>query len=921
MGKAITGAVELVGAIGMGALAFFDPAVLILPGYANLMFGLGMSGIAAEAGAIASALTSNRGMDITTRQPASPRGIIYGVRRAGGVLIYNRTTGSEHSYLNQVIVLATHECWAIENLYLDGRLVHFQQGSIGNVTRNGYNFGGTADNGSYTGPDGQQYSFGGKVYCEARYGDQLPGDVIGGLTANSPEWKATADGSPYVGGCTYVYLKVVADAATFPQRPEVKFTVHGKPVYDPRTGETTFSTNPALIINDVLIDPKNGLDDATVNQAQLIAAANVCDEQVAFLGGGGGTEARYSCSWTYDTTTGPGDAIAQMMKSMGGRYSRIGGEHYIWPAYYQGPDASFDESVLAGAVSGNGASYRDLCNVITGTYCAPKFPFNVAGNYFDTNGFNNGSIQNNFGYGFEQTNFPEYAEDATHGYPSDQFRNEDGGSRRPMELGLPCVLSVTQAQRLAAIELRRNRKQLGKWTFQMSLAAFQLQPTDTFYMTFAQNGWVNKVFEVTGTQFVLDNGDGDQAPEIKFFVSVQETSEDIYSWNAAAGDEQTIYSRPASTTSLSSYTVAPPTNLVLTSGAGTALLQPDGSVVPRLQVSWDTPQDGLVSQLQLQFQAAGDLTWVDVPRVDVALNTAFLGPIVAGKTYNARIRSVRNNGGVSQWVTQGGAVAGIVLSVSTQEGLAPNSLVGEAFSDGTAAIICMPFTAVVGNVTAIVTPTPSVDPGLGQGQRYDVYYDDPNFAGGSVVAVATQDASAYRGVVGRYLIGSIVTPTASSGGGTGQRYQPNSCRDYGSRTTQNPSAVFDGDASSSATLSATSQATSGGGGFSSTRRTSGDLLISGFPAASSTAVATLSVIYQAGGTPSSAGLSITINGTVTSSIDASSTTKTTATVAIPAGTLLSNVTAEAFVVAEDDPTGELQTASLDIFETYIDTTA
>jgi hypothetical protein len=43
-----------------------------------------------EAGAIASALTSNRGMDITTRQAASARQIIYGMQRVGGDMVYQQ---------------------------------------------------------------------------------------------------------------------------------------------------------------------------------------------------------------------------------------------------------------------------------------------------------------------------------------------------------------------------------------------------------------------------------------------------------------------------------------------------------------------------------------------------------------------------------------------------------------------------------------------------------------------------------------------------------------------------------------------------------------------------------------------------------------------------------------------------------------
>jgi hypothetical protein len=60
----------------------------------------------------------------------------------GGSMIYCSTTGSHHDQYNMIIVLAGHECSAIENLYLDGRKVFWNTSSYDNTTRNGINFGG-----------------------------------------------------------------------------------------------------------------------------------------------------------------------------------------------------------------------------------------------------------------------------------------------------------------------------------------------------------------------------------------------------------------------------------------------------------------------------------------------------------------------------------------------------------------------------------------------------------------------------------------------------------------------------------------------------------------------------------------------------------------------------------------------------------
>src|SRR5581483_4904383 len=94
------------------------------------------------------------------------------------------------------------------------------------------------------------------VYVEARYRNQAAGDYMGSLTANDSRWgRMVAATRPGVGGCGYVYLKCEVDSNLFPTESEIKITVKGKPVYDPRTGTTAYSENPALIIADLITDP------------------------------------------------------------------------------------------------------------------------------------------------------------------------------------------------------------------------------------------------------------------------------------------------------------------------------------------------------------------------------------------------------------------------------------------------------------------------------------------------------------------------------------------------------------------------------------------------------------------------------------------------------------------------------------------
>jgi hypothetical protein len=663
MSKALMGAAML----GAGVALEVITEGAASPILAAVIQAMVAGGISMEAGAIAQALADNRGVGISTRQAAGLRQVVYGEQRIGGTIIYQSTTGFGNSGLpvfNMVIVLAGHQIDSIVNLYLDGRQVYWGNGEH-ETTRNGVAFGGTATNGVQSntpgavlntsgqgqtpyygsgldygiGPGGIHYQFSGKVYCEARYGDQLPGDVMATLTGRDGNWAASDEYypvSPWVGGCTYVYLNIGYDADQFPSLPEVRFTVRGKnDIYDPRTGKRGYTTNWALIVADVLTDPVWGLGDTSdaratavitpvitggtitggtltgitlasggsgyttaptvyiappmpagtvypppvgtltqatatasinasgtvtgftitnpgagyttiplitltpspnsaVNQQQLIAAANICDEQVLTSQG---YESNYTLNLHYDSATSPGDALALMMPAAAGRLSRIGGQWFIWPAYWQGPSFTFDESALVGPVKWTPCrSFKDLFNRVNGTYIAPNYPYNCVGDLYDANGWWYGQTNNIWPYAWQPTNFPQYAHDALHGWGFDEYLLADGGVVLPKELSLRGVISIVQAQRVAKINLMRNRQQ-GSGVFPMSLAAWQMQPTDVMNFSFPALGWGGKVLEIDSVRFAVEElegaGDesGDRPLALNVQVSVQETDPSIYEWN------------------------------------------------------------------------------------------------------------------------------------------------------------------------------------------------------------------------------------------------------------------------------------------------------------------------------------------------------------------------------------------------------
>ena len=100
MAKALQGLEVIGSAIAVGAtaalLASTGIGIAAIPFLVGASLSVAATGVAMEAGALADALSSNRGSNLTTRQPAANRQIVLGMQRVGGIFIYKSTTGSHH---------------------------------------------------------------------------------------------------------------------------------------------------------------------------------------------------------------------------------------------------------------------------------------------------------------------------------------------------------------------------------------------------------------------------------------------------------------------------------------------------------------------------------------------------------------------------------------------------------------------------------------------------------------------------------------------------------------------------------------------------------------------------------------------------------------------------------------------------------
>ncbi|NBM97226.1 phage tail tip fiber protein, partial [Proteus sp. G2660] len=149
--------------------------------------------------------------------------------------------------------------------------------------------------------------------------------------------------------------------------PNVKCEVWGKHLFDPRTGQTAWSNNGALVVLDYyrhyLKVPDTDIDFDSFKQA-----ADLCDEKVSLPEGG--FESRYTLNGAYDLNESPSSVLEAMHKCINAEPTFTAGKHGIQIGAYYGPAIkTITESQLIGTVTCTPETgLKDATNAVYGTF-------------------------------------------------------------------------------------------------------------------------------------------------------------------------------------------------------------------------------------------------------------------------------------------------------------------------------------------------------------------------------------------------------------------------------------------------------------------------------------------------------------------------------------------------------------------------
>lgn len=285
------------------------------------------------------------------RQSIANARVLYGKRRAGGVVVFfhPRKVGKVH-YRYFVVAVAGHRCKGVVRFFLNDEAV--------TVDGSGKVISGAYANGAW-------------LWFER--GEENATANATFVSECAPKWTSEHRGR----GVAKFYGKFeMTEAVVQAGMPNITAEWEGKDdIRDPRTGLIGYTRNAAAVFYDWLAMPREdggfgAYLDEMPDDDWLAAQCNVSDEQVPLAGGG--TEERYAFDSVIEVGAPPSEVRQTFVTCCAGTYTYSGGKHLMRVGYWVPVSASLLEDDLAGPISMPLlADEGEIATEVSGTYIDP----------------------------------------------------------------------------------------------------------------------------------------------------------------------------------------------------------------------------------------------------------------------------------------------------------------------------------------------------------------------------------------------------------------------------------------------------------------------------------------------------------------------------------------------------------------------
>lgn len=626
------------------------------------------------------------------RQPTSERRLVYGEVRTSGAMAFIGSTDN-NKYLHMVVTLATHEIEEIGEIIINEESIPLDY----------LDGDGTVNNGKFQN----------LIRIKKHLGttDQV---ADSDLVSEVDDW--TEDHR--LQGIAYIYVRFKYDRNEFKSGiPNVSAYVRGKKLYDTRTSTTAYSSNIALMMRDYLIDQEYGFEVSSdnIDDVAFQDSANNCDEmqvvnersflveewnnssdtvtlvgeqlflqrgdKINISGSGLPSELDTITEYyviPYQRAKKPRIRLASTLNNA------VSGVHISFssadsgvqniikkaePRYYGGGIVKTDVEIgnnlkddiasgMGGVAIRSGVKWR----ILSGQYYEPVYYFNESHVVSQISVTTKKSKKDRF-----NRIKGEYTSPINNGNPSDYpfvenslYQTQDG-EVITRDLSLPFCQRPSTAQRIAKIELERQRQEIIV-SASFRLDAFKVQAGDNLYFSFDRYGWVNKVFEVIEWSIGVIDQEGVPVPVIN--MTLQENASEVYDWN---NGEETLVDPSPNTILPNPFTVPVVAGFSLDSRL---IDTQNGDKIYQVLASWTYDLDEYVTQggfFEIEYKRTTESVYQSAGKVDGDINEMFLNVLQPNVFYDIRIRVFNNFLASSNYSTINNFQVGSTATTDTED--------------------------------------------------------------------------------------------------------------------------------------------------------------------------------------------------------------------------------------------------------------
>ena len=571
----------------------------------------------------------------------NPIPVVYGKRQVGLTRVFVESSGSDNQYLYVAGVLCEGGgagITAIDEVYVDDKLVTFD-GALSDGTIRGVS---SADTNFYKGGESL-------ISIQGFFG--LDNQSASSLLDETTNW--TSDHK--LSGLAYVALRFKWNQDAFSGLPEVRVTVRGKKIYDPRLDSTkggsgshrqddsttwAYSANSSLVLLDYLRNSRYGKglpnDAFETNYDTFKTSANTCDTQVTPYSGATADINLFETNAVIDSEKKVLENVRELLVPMRSIFNYTQGKYKVIIEGTGSSQLLLTKDNVVSEVKLQGENKSEKYNRVIGTFTNPEKD-----------------------YQSDTVSYPPFDDSALD--PADQHAtmlSDDNNTLLERSFDMLQVTSPYQAEEICENILKRSRNNL-KAEVTVTSEALNLSIGDIVTATYDTAGFSAKPFRVMSLAINSDS---------TVTLGLEEHQDNFYTWEEK-GEAPTI----ADTVLPNPFSVSAPASVTLDDQL---IEYSDGVVITALDVTIGASPDSFVDYYQVEYKLSTEATYQVSGQVK-GLNHRILN-VVDGLTYNVRVKAFNTLGVQSTYTSATRTIVGGIAPPSDVTDFSCNIIGGDA---------------------------------------------------------------------------------------------------------------------------------------------------------------------------------------------------------------------------------------------------